>query len=93
MSPTTYMAPSPRVMAVEAGGNKLARKWQQSCHPPAQADARQHSEKEARPRPGSTLACRCEVDPDGKISVVTGKPGTATSSNPWDAEIERLTKQ
>jgi hypothetical protein len=36
---------------------------------------------------------RYEVDPDGKISVVTGKPGTATSGNPWDAEIERLTNQ
>jgi hypothetical protein len=34
---------------------------------------------------------RYEVEPDGKISVVTGKD--ATSTNPWDAEIERLTKQ
>jgi hypothetical protein len=37
---------------------------------------------------------RYEVDPDGKIIVVTGKPGVPTTSgNPWEAEIERLTKQ
>jgi hypothetical protein len=32
---------------------------------------------------------RYEVDPDGKITVVTGKPGDVTTGNPWD---EVLTK-
>ena len=36
---------------------------------------------------------RYEVEPDGKIIVVTGKPNDDNSINPWLAELDKVTKQ
>jgi hypothetical protein len=36
---------------------------------------------------------RYEIEPDGKIIVVTGKPDDDNSINPWLAELDKVTKQ
>ena len=34
---------------------------------------------------------RYEVDPDGKIIIVTGKTGDVTTGNPWDEVLTNVT--
>ena len=36
---------------------------------------------------------RYEVDPDGKISIVTGKTEPTEASNPWLTDLEKATKK
>jgi hypothetical protein len=36
---------------------------------------------------------RYEIEPDGKIIVVTSKPDDDNSINPWLAELDKVTKQ
>jgi hypothetical protein len=36
---------------------------------------------------------RYEIDPDGKIVIVTGKPDATEADNPWLADLDKMTKQ